>query len=105
MTDFLNGGLWEIAAEFTEVESGKDDTNRPQLAKAFAAGRAYGARHRADSLRCRFGRALGESDGLGSSFVLYRLRRLLLDDSLDIDCKDTRSRLPDDFSHPRNITS
>jgi hypothetical protein len=59
VTDFLNGGSWEIAAEFTKVESGKDDTNRPQLAKAFAAGRAHGARYRADSLRCRLGRASG----------------------------------------------
>src|SRR4029077_5396590 len=44
VADVLNGGSWEIAAGFTEVESGKDDTNRPQLAKAFAACRAYGAK-------------------------------------------------------------
>jgi DNA invertase Pin-like site-specific DNA recombinase len=37
------GGRWTIAAEFTEAESGKDDTNRPQLEAAFQACGAYGA--------------------------------------------------------------
>jgi len=35
VTRHLNGGDWEIAAEFTEVESGKRN-NRPQLAEAIA---------------------------------------------------------------------
>ena len=39
----MNGGRWTIAAEFTEVESGKDDSNRPQLEAAFKACRAYRA--------------------------------------------------------------
>lgn len=33
---YLNGGRWELAGEFTEVESGKRK-NRPQLAAALAA--------------------------------------------------------------------
>lgn len=35
--DYLNGGNWTLAAEFVEVESGKRDSNRPQLAAALAA--------------------------------------------------------------------
>ena len=31
--DYLNGGKWELLAEFTDVESGGDDS-RPELAKA-----------------------------------------------------------------------
>jgi DNA invertase Pin-like site-specific DNA recombinase len=38
--DYLDGGRWSIVAEFTEIESGKSDANRPELAKAFAACRA-----------------------------------------------------------------
>lgn len=34
VADYLNGGNWTLAAEFTEVESGKRDKNRPQLAAA-----------------------------------------------------------------------
>src|SRR5262245_1440145 len=41
--DYLNGGRWQLVKEFTEVESGKR-TDRPELAKAFAACRAYGAK-------------------------------------------------------------
>lgn len=40
---FLNGGAWSLVAEFTEVESGKDNA-RPQLAAALAACRLHGAR-------------------------------------------------------------
>jgi DNA invertase Pin-like site-specific DNA recombinase len=42
VADYLNGGAWEIAAEFTEAESGKRN-DRPELAKAIEACR----RHRA----------------------------------------------------------
>jgi DNA invertase Pin-like site-specific DNA recombinase len=38
--DFLDGGRWHIVGEYTEIESGKSDANRPELAKAFAACRA-----------------------------------------------------------------
>jgi len=38
-----NGGAWTLVAEFTEVESGKDNA-RPQLAAALAACRLHGAR-------------------------------------------------------------
>lgn len=41
--DFLNGGAWQLVAEFTEVESGKRD-DRPELARAVAASRLYGAK-------------------------------------------------------------
>ena len=41
--DFLNGGHWQIAKEFVEIESGKN-ADRPQLAKALQACRVFGAR-------------------------------------------------------------
>lgn len=40
--DFLNGGRWELVAEYREVESGKIN-GRPELAKALAACRVYKA--------------------------------------------------------------
>jgi DNA invertase Pin-like site-specific DNA recombinase len=33
----MNGGRWTLAAEFSEVESGKRSDNRPELEKAIAA--------------------------------------------------------------------
>jgi hypothetical protein len=47
--DFLNGGSWELAKEYVEVESGKK-TDRPVLAEALKACRLYGAKlvHRKD---------------------------------------------------------
>jgi DNA invertase Pin-like site-specific DNA recombinase len=43
VANYLNGGAWTLAAEFTEVESGKN-ADRPQLAAALKACRIYGAR-------------------------------------------------------------
>ena len=40
--DFLNGGAWTLAGEFTEIESGKR-ADRPQLAAALALCRLTGA--------------------------------------------------------------
>lgn len=40
--DYLNGGAWQLVAEFTEVESGKR-SDRPQLAAALAACRTMRA--------------------------------------------------------------
>ncbi len=40
---YLNGGNWQLKASFTEVESGGND-DRPELARALAACRMYGAR-------------------------------------------------------------
>jgi len=40
---FLSGGSWTLAAEFTEVESGKRN-DRPELTKALQACRVYGAK-------------------------------------------------------------
>jgi DNA invertase Pin-like site-specific DNA recombinase len=37
---YLNGGKWHIVAEFTEVESGRDN-ERPALAQALAAARLH----------------------------------------------------------------
>lgn len=42
--DYLNGGGWELAGEFTEVESGKRSDNRPQLAAAMALAKKAKAR-------------------------------------------------------------
>lgn len=42
LTDYLNGGSWTLLAEFTEVESGKND-DRPQLAAALEQCRLTGA--------------------------------------------------------------
>jgi DNA invertase Pin-like site-specific DNA recombinase len=44
VTEFLNGGNWSLVKEFVEVESGKKADNRPELAKAIQACRAYGAK-------------------------------------------------------------
>lgn len=40
---YLNGGQWELVAELTEAESGRKG-DRPELTKALALCRAYGAR-------------------------------------------------------------
>jgi DNA invertase Pin-like site-specific DNA recombinase len=40
---YLNGGAWQLAGEFTEVESGKRK-DRPKLADALAACRVHGAK-------------------------------------------------------------
>jgi DNA invertase Pin-like site-specific DNA recombinase len=37
ITDYLNGGSWELLGEFVEIESGRRSDNRPELAKALAA--------------------------------------------------------------------
>lgn len=42
VTDYLNGGSWEMIEEFVEVESGKRN-DRPELAKALAACRKHKA--------------------------------------------------------------
>jgi DNA invertase Pin-like site-specific DNA recombinase len=42
--DYLNGGNWKLAAEYTEIESGKRHDNRPQLATALAACKKLKAR-------------------------------------------------------------
>jgi DNA invertase Pin-like site-specific DNA recombinase len=41
---WLNGGDWTLVEEHVEVESGKRADNRPALAKAFDACRAYNAK-------------------------------------------------------------
>jgi DNA invertase Pin-like site-specific DNA recombinase len=40
---FLNGGRWKLVEEHVEIESGKDDRNRPALHQALAACKVYGA--------------------------------------------------------------
>ena len=42
VTDYLNGGNWQLIAEYVEVESGKRN-DRPQLAAALAYAKATGA--------------------------------------------------------------
>lgn len=42
VADYLNGGAWELVAEFTEIESGKRN-NRPELAKAVTAAKKHKA--------------------------------------------------------------
>ena len=41
---WLNGGNWQLVAEHVEIESGKRDDNRPALARAFEACRAFNAK-------------------------------------------------------------
>src|SRR5215213_4836727 len=41
--DYLNGGAWELTAEFVEVESGKH-SDRPQLVSALEACRKHKAK-------------------------------------------------------------
>jgi DNA invertase Pin-like site-specific DNA recombinase len=41
--DYLNGGAWELAGEYTEIESGRH-SDRPELTKAIAACRKQRAR-------------------------------------------------------------
>jgi DNA invertase Pin-like site-specific DNA recombinase len=41
--NYLNGGNWRLAGEFTEIESGKN-SDRPQLATALAACRKHRAK-------------------------------------------------------------
>jgi DNA invertase Pin-like site-specific DNA recombinase len=43
VADYLNGGQWRLIKEFVEIESGKR-TDRPKLAEAIKACRAYGAK-------------------------------------------------------------
>src|SRR5450755_1534001 len=40
VVSYLNGGDWQIVADFTEVESGKR-SDRPELDKALAAARLH----------------------------------------------------------------
>jgi DNA invertase Pin-like site-specific DNA recombinase len=43
--DFMNGGSWQLAKEFVEIESGKKTgQKRPVLAEAIQACRVYGAK-------------------------------------------------------------
>lgn len=44
VTDYLNGGDWQVCGEYVEVEGAKKDTNRPELHRAIAACRIYGAK-------------------------------------------------------------
>jgi DNA invertase Pin-like site-specific DNA recombinase len=43
VADYLNGGSWELAKEFVEIEGGKN-SDRPVLADAIKACRLYGAK-------------------------------------------------------------
>src|SRR6476660_4456978 len=43
VSDFLNGGNWQLVEELVEVESGKHDHNRPALHRALEACKVYGA--------------------------------------------------------------
>jgi DNA invertase Pin-like site-specific DNA recombinase len=43
VTNFLNGGRWDLIDERIEVESGKSDTNRPELERALKLCRLHSA--------------------------------------------------------------
>ena len=40
---YLNGGSWNLVAEFVEVETGTNKRQRPELTKALDACKLYGA--------------------------------------------------------------
>ena len=44
ITDYLNGGRWELVEEFVEVESGKRSDNRPMLLQALETCRRTGSK-------------------------------------------------------------
>jgi DNA invertase Pin-like site-specific DNA recombinase len=44
ITDYLNGGNWELVREFVEVESGKRSDNRPMLHQALDTCKRTGSR-------------------------------------------------------------
>jgi DNA invertase Pin-like site-specific DNA recombinase len=44
ITDYLNGGQWELVKEFVEVESGKAHENRPMLKAALEACKRTGSK-------------------------------------------------------------
>ena len=67
--DFLNGGRWQLKKSFTEVESGRKNT-RPELAKAVAACKVYGARLIVAKLD-RLSRDVGFLVGLKASGVRF----------------------------------
>lgn len=73
--DYLNGGSWELIAEYTEVESGKRSNNRPQLQAALNHCKITGATlviNKADRLarNVAFVSALMES---GVEFVITEM--------------------------------
>lgn len=74
VTAFLNGGNWQLAAEFVETESGKRN-DRPQLALAIAACRKYKARL-----------VVAKLDRLSRDAAF--LTKLLADNALDVRCAD-----------------
>ena len=43
VTDYLNGGAWDLVDAFIEVESGKSHKNRPELTAALAACKKHKA--------------------------------------------------------------
>jgi DNA invertase Pin-like site-specific DNA recombinase len=44
VASFLNGGNWQVLEEIVEIESGKSHRNRPELQRALAACKVYGAK-------------------------------------------------------------
>jgi DNA invertase Pin-like site-specific DNA recombinase len=69
---YLNGGAWQMVAEFVEVESGKRSNNRPQLQAALAAARKARATLLVAKLD-RLSRNVHFLSGLLESKVRFRL--------------------------------
>jgi DNA invertase Pin-like site-specific DNA recombinase len=44
VASLLNGGNWQVLEEIVEIESGKSHRNRPELQRALAACKVYGAK-------------------------------------------------------------
>jgi hypothetical protein len=70
--DYLDGGRWQLIAEFTEVESGKH-SDRPELEKALAACK----KHKAKLVIAKLDRLSRKSRLKGNERILARVQEIV----------------------------